>query len=72
MASPGPITYDVTVDTLLDFTGNGGFARFQLQSWPIGDAGGIASDPQLHCSNGALAGSPTLTGDVSGFCCREP
>ena len=64
MASAAPITYDVTVDTS-SITGTAGSLDFQFNPGPL-----VTQSASLRIlnftSDGALAGSPALTGDVAG------
>jgi hypothetical protein len=62
--SANPITYDFTVDTA-SVSGDAGSLDFQFNPGPF-----VTQSASLQilnfASNGTLAGSPTLTGDVSG------
>jgi len=62
--SAGPIIYDITVDTS-SVSGDAGSLDFQFNPGPF-----ITQAASLQilnfASDGTLAGSPTLTGDVSG------
>jgi hypothetical protein len=64
MASAAPVTYDVSVDTS-SISGTAGSLDFNFNPGPL------ATQPASlqildFMSDGALAGSPTLTGDVAG------
>ncbi len=64
MLSADPITYDVTVDTS-SVSGDAGSLDFQFNPGPL--VSQAASLQILNfSSDGTLAGSPALTGDVSG------
>jgi hypothetical protein len=64
MASAAPITYDVTVNTS-SISGTPGSLDFEFNPGPLVTQ--AASIQVLNfTSNGTLAGSPVLTGDVSG------
>jgi PEP-CTERM motif len=64
VASAAPITYDVTVDTS-SITGTAGSLDLQFNPGPL-----VTQSASLQilnfASDGALAGSPTPTGDVTG------
>ena len=64
MASAAPITYDVTVDSS-SISGTVGSLDFNFNPGPL-----VTQSASLQIlsftSDGALAGSPTLTGDVAG------
>jgi hypothetical protein len=64
IASASPITYDATVDTS-SISGTVGSLDFNFNPGPL-----VTQPASLQIlnftSNGALTGSPTLTGDVSG------
>jgi spore coat protein U-like protein len=64
MASAAPITYDVTVNTS-SISGTAGSLDFEFNPGPLVTQ---AADLQIinFTSNGTLAGSPALTGDVAG------
>jgi hypothetical protein len=64
MASAAPITYDVTVDTS-SISGTAGSLDFEFNPGPLVTQ---AASLQIlnFTSNGSLAGSPVLTGDVAG------
>ena len=64
IASAAPITYDVTVDTS-SISGTAGSLDFQFNPGPLVTQ---AASLQIlnFTSNGSLAGSPVLTGDVVG------
>jgi hypothetical protein len=64
VASAGPITYDVTVDTS-SILGTAGSLDFNFNPGPLVTQ---AASLQIlgFASDGTLAGSPTLTGDVAG------
>jgi hypothetical protein len=64
-ASAAPITYDVIVDTS-SVSGTAGSLDFNFNPGPLVTQ---AASVQIlgFSSDGALAGSPTLTGDVSGL-----
>src|SRR5271167_1869180 len=64
MASAAPITYDVTVDSS-SISGTAGSFDFNFNPGPLVTQ---AASLQIlsFASDGALAGSPTLTGDVAG------
>jgi hypothetical protein len=64
MASAAPITYDVTVDTS-SISGTAGSLDFNFNPGPLVTQ---AASLQIlsFASDGALAGNPTLTGDVAG------
>src|ERR1022692_2623348 len=64
VASAGPITYDVTIDTS-SILGTAGSLDFNFNPGPLVTQ---AASLQIlsFASNGTLAGSPTLTGDVAG------
>jgi hypothetical protein len=64
MASAAPITYDVTVDTS-SISGTAGSFDFNFNPGPLVTQ---AASLQIldFTSDGALAGSPTLAGDVAG------
>jgi PEP-CTERM motif len=64
MASAAPITYDVTVNSS-SISGTAGSFDFNFNPGPLVTQ--LASLQILNfTSNGALAGTPTLTGDVAG------
>jgi hypothetical protein len=65
MAAAAPITYDVTVDTA-SVSGTAGALDFEFNPGPLVTQ---AASLQIlnFTSNGALAGSPALTGDVAGM-----
>jgi hypothetical protein len=64
MASAGPITYNVTVDTS-SISGTAGSLDFNFNPGPL-----VTQSASLQilsfASNGTLAGSPALIGDVAG------
>src|SRR5271166_3229645 len=64
MASAAPITYDVTVDSS-SISGTAGSFDFNFNPGPL-----VTQSASLQilsfASDGTLAGSPTLTGDVAG------
>jgi len=64
LAVADPITYNVTVDTS-SFSGTSGSLDFQFNPGPLTTQ---AASLQIldFSSDGSLAGSPSLTGDVSG------
>jgi hypothetical protein len=64
VVTAGPITYDVNVDTSSIF-GTAGSLDFNFNPGPLVTQ---AADLQIlnFSSDGSVAGSPTLTGDVSG------
>ncbi len=64
MASAAPITYDVTVDTS-SISGTAGSLDFNFNPGPLVTQAASLQIPNF-ASNGALAGSPSLTGDVAG------
>jgi hypothetical protein len=64
MAAAAPITYDATVDTS-SISGTAGSLDFEFNPGPLVTQSASAQILNFS-SNGMLAGSPMLTGDVSG------
>jgi hypothetical protein len=64
IASAGPITYDVTVDAS-SISGTAGALDFQFNPGPL-ESQAASLQVLNFTSDGTLAGSPVLTGDVAG------